>query len=171
MEAFAPIVRRWQRPLLNLAYRFCRNRAEAEEMVQEAFLRVYRKLHLYREDAAFSTWMFSVAVRLFTSHMRRRRPPGLPLAAFDRMPGEEPAALAIERRDRDEAVRRAVGTLPPRYQEAINLYYFLERDVEESARILGLSTGTFKSRLHRGRNMLRKKIGTLLGVRPAVAEV
>jgi RNA polymerase sigma-70 factor (ECF subfamily) len=170
IEAFEPIVRRWQGPLLNLAYRYCRNRGEAEEMVQEAFLRVYRKLHLYREEATFSTWMFSVAMRLFISHMRRRKPAGLPLEDFDRMPGGDPASLLVEQRDRDETVRRAVGTLPYRYQEAITLFYFLERDVEESARVLGVSTGTFKSRLHRGREMLRKKIGTLLAIRPAAAE-
>jgi hypothetical protein len=59
--AFERIVHRWQKPLLNLAYRFCRDRSRAEEMAQEAFLRAYRALGLWRKDAMFSTWLFALA--------------------------------------------------------------------------------------------------------------
>ena len=59
VPAFEAIVRRWQKPLINLAYRFCRDRARAEDMAQEAFLRAYRSLATWRKDAAFSTWLFA----------------------------------------------------------------------------------------------------------------
>jgi RNA polymerase sigma-70 factor (ECF subfamily) len=176
-DAFEGIVRRWQKPLLNLAYRFRRDRGEAEEMVQEAFLRVYRKLDLYREDSAFSTWMFTVATRLFTSHVRRKYPRWVQvedLDGFDRLTAGRltPGGTANPERgyDREDAVRRAVGTLPDRYRDAIVLFYFTERDIAESSRVLGISAGTFKSRLHRGREMLRKKVGSLLPAQPVPKE-
>ena len=65
VSAFEAIVRRWQKPLINLAYRFCRDRGRAEDMAQEAFLRAYRSLATWRKDAAFSTWLFALATNLF----------------------------------------------------------------------------------------------------------
>src|ERR1700716_2240726 len=65
IDAFGAIVERWQRPLVNLAYRFCGDVGRAEEMAQEAFLRAYGGLHTFRGDAAFSTWLFALATNLY----------------------------------------------------------------------------------------------------------
>lgn len=70
-SAFEAIVRRWQGPLVNLAYRFCWDRGRAEEMAQEAFLRVYRSLEKWRGEGAFSTWLFAVATNLYCTELRR----------------------------------------------------------------------------------------------------
>src|SRR5256885_6176399 len=70
-SAFESIVLRWQGPLVNLAYRFCRDRSRAEDMAQEAFLRAYRGLKGWRKDAAFSTWLFAVASNFYRSELRR----------------------------------------------------------------------------------------------------
>src|SRR5215510_13534071 len=70
-SAFEGIVRRWQGPLVNLAYRFCRDRGRAEELAQEAFLRAYKGLARWRRDAAFSTWLFALATNLYCSELRR----------------------------------------------------------------------------------------------------
>src|SRR5437764_94226 len=59
VSSFEGIVRRWQGPLVNLAYRYCRDRGQAEDMAQEAFLSAYRALHQWRGDAAFSSWLFA----------------------------------------------------------------------------------------------------------------
>ena len=74
VSAFEAIVRRWQTPLVNLAYRFCRDRGRAEDMTQEAFLRAYRSLASWRKDAAFSTWLFALATNLYRSEIRRLPP-------------------------------------------------------------------------------------------------
>ena len=71
ISAFEGIVRRWQGPLVNLAYRFCHDRGRAEEMAQEAFLRAYRALAQWRKDAVFSTWLFALATNLYRSELRR----------------------------------------------------------------------------------------------------
>jgi RNA polymerase sigma-70 factor (ECF subfamily) len=163
--AFEGIVRRWQGPLVNLAYRFCRDRGRAEDMAQEAFLRAYRGLAKWRRDAAFSTWLFALATNLYCSELRRI-PAGT--VALDEVP--EPADFratdgGLEDEDRDRAVRRAVAMLPPKYREALILFYFQEMDVPAAARSLGLPEGTVKARLFRGRQILREKLPTLLTTR------
>jgi RNA polymerase sigma-70 factor (ECF subfamily) len=69
VSAFEPIVGRWQKPLVNLAYRFCRDRSRAEDTAQEAFLRAYRSLASWRHDAAFSTWLFALATNVYRSEI------------------------------------------------------------------------------------------------------
>ena len=70
--AFENIVRRWQNPLINLAFRFCRDRQRAEDMAQDAFFHIYKQLDKFHGDAAFSTWIFAVSLNLYRSTFRRR---------------------------------------------------------------------------------------------------
>ena len=156
--AFEGIVRRWQAPLVNLAYRFCRDRARAEDMAQEAFLRVYSGLAGWRKDAAFSSWLFALAVNVYRSELRRIPPRTVPLDNVAEP--RDPRALdgGLEGADRDHAVRCAVQTLPAKYREALVLYHFHGMDLAGAARSLGLAEGTVKARLSRGRAILRGKL-------------
>jgi RNA polymerase sigma-70 factor, ECF subfamily len=158
ISSFGNIVRRWQTPLINLAFRFCRDRQKAEEMAQDAFMQIFRNLSKFRGEAAFSTWIFSVSLNLFRSVMRRK---SLPVESVDDLmdlaAGQIPY-LQIEEQERDEAIRRAVGSLPPRYRDALIVFYFREMNLMETAAILGVSEGTAKAWLHRGREMLRGKL-------------
>ncbi|MHC4698273.1 MAG: RNA polymerase sigma factor, partial [Planctomycetota bacterium] len=72
LEAFEGIVRRWQGRLVTLAFRFCRDRARAEDMAQTAFLKAYRSLEQWRGGGAFSNWLFAVAANVYRSEMRRQ---------------------------------------------------------------------------------------------------
>lgn len=155
--AFAVLVRRWQTPLVNLAWRFFRDRGRAEEMAQEAFLRAYRNLAQWRGDAAFSTWLFALAANVYRTELRRI--PAAPLS-LDQI--AEPADDRLARTDfddaqRDEALRRAVLALPPKYRDAVLLFYFHDQDVPAAARTLRVPEGTLKARLFRGRELLRSK--------------
>jgi RNA polymerase sigma-70 factor (ECF subfamily) len=158
LAAFDGIVRRWQGRLVSLAWRFCRDRMMAEDMAQDAFVRAFKALHTYRGEAAFSTWLTSVAMNTYRTAVRERPP-----VAFDldpaRLRGEGPGALAgLEQRERNDAVRRLVLTLPARYREPMVLYYFEEMNLAETAGALGLREGTLKARLHRGRDLLRRRL-------------
>ena len=156
-SAFEAIVRRWQTPLVNLAWRFCRDRGRAEEMAQEAFLRAFRNLAQFRGDSAFSTWLFSLATNLYRTELRRM--PASPLSLDEIAEPTDPrhAATAFENSSRDESVRRAVLALPAKYRDAILLFYFHEQDVPAAARTLRIPEGTVKARLFRGRELLRSK--------------
>jgi RNA polymerase sigma-70 factor (ECF subfamily) len=164
VSAFEGIVCRWQGPLVNLAYRFCHDRGRAEEMAQEAFLRAHRALGQWRKDAAFSTWLFAVATNLYRSELRRI--PARTVALDDVAEPMDARASdgGLEDRDRDRAVRRAVLALPPKYREALTLYYFHDMDVPAAAKSLSLPEGTVKARLFRGREILRSKLPQRLAV-------
>src|SRR5258708_12436489 len=111
-SGFEGIVDRWQGPLVNLAYRFCRDRGRAEDMAQEAFLRAYRSLDRWRREAAFSTWLFALATNLYCSEFRR-----IPaMVSLDQIPEPtDPRALdaGLEDADRSRPVVRPVPPLPP----------------------------------------------------------
>ena len=165
--AFEGIVRRWQSPLINLAYRFCRDRGRAEEMAQEAFLRAFRNLASWRQESAFSTWLFALATNLYCTELRRHPPITLP---FDELhEPADPHAIdgGLSERNQNAAIHKAVESLPPKYREVLTLYYFHEMDVPAAARSLGLPEGTVKAHLFRARNLLRAKLKPLLGERTA----
>ena len=163
VQAFEGIVRRWQGPLVNMAWRYCRDRGRAEEMAQEAFIRAWRGLAQWRREGSFSTWLFALAANVYRSELKRFPTETLPL---DDAP--EPAGPASQHRElaiksSNETVRRAVLALPPRYREPVVLYYFHEQDVAAAARNLGLPEGTLKARLSRARALLRQRFPQLEG--------
>ena len=163
ISAFEEIVRRWQSPLVNLAYRFCHDRGRAEEVAQEAFLRAYRNLKQWRKEAAFSTWLFALATNFYRSELRRI-PVHVPIDDIHEPVDPRAHDGGLEEEDRDRAVRRAVSALPEKYREALMLFYFHEMDVPTAATSLGVPEGTFKARLFRGREILRSKLPQLLAV-------
>jgi RNA polymerase sigma-70 factor (ECF subfamily) len=166
ISAYGGIVRRWQGPLINLAYRFCHDRGRAEDMAQEAFLRAYRALSQWRKDAVFSTWLFALATNLYRSELRRipARTVSVSLEDITEPVDTRASDGGLEDRDRDLAVRRAVLALPAKYREALILFYFHDMDVTTAAQSLGLPEGTVKARLFRGREILRGKLPLLMVV-------
>jgi RNA polymerase sigma-70 factor (ECF subfamily) len=154
--AFAVVVRRWQGPLVNLAYRFCRDRGRAEDMAQEAFLRAFRALASWRRDAAFSTWLFALAINVYRTELRRLPPPTVPdnESTSTTASGED----AMSEADRRRTVHKALQSLPPKYREPLILFYFHDRDVAATASSLQLPEGTVKARLSRGRALLKSKL-------------
>jgi len=158
LSAFEGIVRKWQRPLVNLAYRFCHDRSRAEEMAQEAFLRAYRSLGQWRREAAFSTWLFALATNLYRNELRRIPIHSSPLENVAELRAASNPEVGYETAVRDRAVRRAVESLPEKYRSSLLLFYFHDMDVGCAARSLGLPEGTVKARLARGREMLASKL-------------
>ena len=161
-SAFEGIVRRWQGPLVNLAYRFCGDRGRAEDMAQEAFLRAYRALAGWRKDAAFSTWLFALATNLYRSELRRIPAHNVSLDDVAELRDWRAIDGGLEDEDRDRVVRRAVLNLPAKYREVLILFYFHEMDVAAAARSLEMPEGTVKARLSRGREILRGKLPQLM---------
>ena len=164
VASFEGIVRRWQGPLVNMAYRFCNDRGRAEEMAQEAFLRVYRSLASWRRDAAFSTWLFAVAANLYRSELKRIPAGNVALDEVAELMDKHSHAHDFEKHQRDRLIRKAVMALPAKYRDAMILYYFHEMDVPAASKSLGVPEGTVKARLFRGREILRSKLPQLLEV-------
>jgi RNA polymerase sigma-70 factor (ECF subfamily) len=157
VEAFEGIVRRWQGPLVNMAWRYCRDRGRAEELAQEAFIKAWRGLKTWRREGSFSTWLFGVAANVYRSELKRFPTVTVPMEEI-----AEPSKPAMQHADltgrmSSETVRRAVLALPGRYREPVVLYYFHEMDLGAAARTMGLPEGTMKARLSRARELLRRR--------------
>lgn len=167
VSAFESIVRRWQGPLVNMAWRYCRDRGRAEELAQEAFLRAWRGLATWRREGNFSTWLFALAANVFRSELKRFPVATLPIEEIAEPSRPASQDAEFEKRNLNEAVQRAVLALPMRYREPILLFYFHEMDVAAAARTMGMAEGTIKARLSRGRELLRKRFPQLDALRAA----
>jgi RNA polymerase sigma-70 factor (ECF subfamily) len=171
IAAFEGIVRRWQGPLVNMAWRYSRDRGRAEEMAQEAFLRAWRGLANWRRESSFSTWLFALAANVYRSELKRFPVETLPLDAAPEPSGPAGQHNALQKKSIHEGVRRAVLALPLRYREPVVLFYFHEMDVAAAARTMGLPEGTLKARLSRARALLRKRFPQLENLEDGCAEM
>jgi RNA polymerase sigma-70 factor (ECF subfamily) len=132
IDAFSGIVERWQGRLINLAWRFCRDRSMAEDMAQDALVKAFKALDTLRGKAQFSTWLIALSLNCYRSSLRSREPVTVNLGLFRPASPDSSALTALQNRERDEMVRQLVTTLPPRYRDPIVLFYFQEMSVAET---------------------------------------
>ncbi len=160
-QAFEGIVRRWQGPLVNMAWRYCRDRGRAEDLAQEAFLRAWRGLAQWRRESSFSTWLFALAANVYRSELKRFPTVNLPLDEIAEPSTPAAQLITLSQKLSNEEVRRSVLSLPPRYREPVILYYFHEMDLRQAAATMSLPEGTMKARLARARALLRRRFPQL----------
>lgn len=166
-DAFEALVRRYQGRIIGLARGYTRNPADAEDLAQDVFVRLYRSLRRFRGDSLFRTWVYTVALNVIRSHhaSRGRREPvwgdsGADAErAFDPPDGAPDAEITFARR---EAIERALRELPPDLREAVMLRDVHGLDYREIAEATGAPMGTVESRIFRGRQRLRAALTALL---------
>lgn len=158
-EAFAVLVRHFQRPIFSFLGRMGLRQSEAEELAQEAFVRAWQHLHRYRfEQGAFSTWLYTIVRRLALNELdraeRRWQAP-----AGDAAPDpacEQPGpAQALHLQQRQGALQAALRRLPADDRSVLALAYVHELSLADVARLEGCSESAVKARLHRARARLR----------------
>lgn len=146
--AIAPLVRRYERPLLSLLMRLTGRPEEAEDLFQETWLRVIRGARSYDPLRPFPAWLFSIAWNLVKNQMRDSRPAS-PLSDAGHLAGvDDDPSHGLLLAERNERIRSLVGALPPHFCETLFLRYFEELSEREVATRLGIPVGTVKSRLH-----------------------
>jgi len=173
--AYRELLRRYERPVFSLIYRMVRDRALAEDLSQETFIKVLNALESYRPEYKFSSWIFKIANNAAIDQLRRHEPDTLSL---DGAPGartaEEIEATALQARSRGEspleelearemgsAIEQAIGRLRPEYRTAILLRHLEGRSYEEIAEVMDLPLGTVKTFIHRARLELRDYLADL----------
>lgn len=158
-EAFAELVRRYDRPVYHLAYRTLRDVEEARDVAQETFFKAYRSLRTYRPEKKFSTWIFSIAYHACCDRLnRRRRFSSEELGEYaDAAPGPEHRVIAL---DEAQRLRDAIALLPEKYRAVITLYHLQGRQYDEIADVLDLPMGTVKTHLFRAKEHLRRLLGS-----------
>jgi RNA polymerase sigma-70 factor (ECF subfamily) len=156
-RAFRALAPRYAVRAAHLARRICGNAADAEDIVQEAFLRVWINAPRWRPEAAFRSWFYRIVFNLALNKKRRA-----PFSSLD-VAGDpvDPALAADAAMERDEDSRRiaqAIASLPPRQQSAIALTYDEELSNAEAASVLGTSVSAFETLLVRARRTLRIRL-------------
>ena len=154
-EALALLLPRYRDKVFRLCFSMLRDRAQAEDVTQDIFLRVWRALPGYGAQAALSTWIYAISKNACLSELRKRKP----TVSIDQNEDDysaEVAALAAPDPD-DSAtvsVSQVLDKLPERYRQAVTLFYMEDKSYEQTAASLGLPLGTVKALLHRARKRL-----------------
>lgn len=173
-QLFHDLIRPCERSIYFLLYSILKNEADAEDAAQEAVIKAYANLHLFRGDAQFRTWVLSIARNEGLGRLRKlanRKEDSLDAEAGTQPGDYTPAILtswnevpskALEQKELGEILRRAVELLPEIYRNMILLRDVEGMDVRETAAALGISDGAVKVRLHRARTMLQKELAPLL---------
>ncbi len=172
-RAFAELVELYKDKIYHLGYRMLNQKQEAEDIVQETFLRVYMNLEKYDENQKFSTWIYRIATNLCIDRLRKRKPSySIDAEVTDGEGTDWHAMLASNEAGPDEElilsetqdnIREAIQTLPPKYKTVVILRYLHDMSLQEISDVLEMPVTTVKTRVHRGREFLRKKLESEYG--------
>ena len=165
-RAYAALVDRYKDRALTMATRLVGDRAEAEELVQDAFVRAYRSLERFRRESAFGTWFYRILYNLCMSAITRKRERPRQFTeheeeALDTVLADQDEPSALERMEEEELqamITEEVGCLPEKFKSAVLLFYVEGLSYDEMAEVLQLPLGTVKTNLFRGRNLLRRQV-------------
>jgi len=177
--AFGEILRRYESRVYALARRLTRSPADAEDVLQDTFVRVYRKLSSFRGEARFSTWLFRVATNCALMLRRRQRrqrtrPLDEYLPVFDGA-GRHPRSVLgwstaradelLDRRRLARSLRDGLERLPDGYRTALVLRDLEDLETREVGRILGITEAAVRQRVHRARLLMRGYLSHLVGAK------
>lgn len=166
MDAFGDLVRLYEKPIYNLAYRMLNNAQEAEDAAQEAFIRAYSNLHRYDITRSFKTWVFSIASNHCIDRIRKRRLTMLsidePLPPHPSLTSDQPMPeQSVIEGERSEIIELLLDELSPDYRAAVVLRYWYDMSYAEIADSLDTTESAIKSRLFRARQMLADKLQSM----------
>jgi RNA polymerase sigma-70 factor, ECF subfamily len=162
-EAFAAIVDRYKDRVFRLLSRYCRDSVECEDLAQEVFLKVFRKLHTFNHESQFFTWLYRIAANAATAHLSRASTRRLRLvedtSTFDQSDDcfESPTA-SLEQEEVASATRAIVESLPEKFRTILVLREFEGLSYTDIAEVLGVQLGTVESRLFRARQRFKDLI-------------
>lgn len=169
-SAFERLFERHRTMVFRFAYQMTHRVDDAEDLIQDAFVRAYNNLHRYRDEARFTTWLLRIVSNLATdrARMAKRRnsleqqEAAGALAWMTNGAGSDPVAN-LEKDRRQIAVEKGLAALPAHHRAVIILRDIEERDYQEIAKILGCTVGGAKLRVLRARRALRDRVAPLLG--------
>lgn len=152
--AFDLLLPRYRDRIFRLSVGILKDRAAAEDVAQDVFVRLWKALPGYQGQASLSTWIYAITRNACLSELRKRRPQ----ISLDDSGDDDGGPLQIAAPEQDDSatvsVERLLSRLPERYRQAVTLFYMEDRSYEQTAASLGLPLGTVKALLHRARHKL-----------------
>lgn len=174
-EAFNRLVLRHHRMVFNLAYRFVSDYEDANDLAQEAFIRVHKSLKRFKGSCSFTTWLYKIVLNLARNRYRWKKRRGEfskvsldnPGQDVDRGPMEVPdEALSVgtqlRRKEIQTRIEESLNQLPAEFREVLVLRHMEGMSYTEISKLLGCAEGTIKSRLHRARTEIRKLLADMV---------
>jgi RNA polymerase sigma-70 factor (ECF subfamily) len=168
-EAFGVLVGRYQDRLYPTVFRLTGCADEAQDILQDTFLRAFEKLDRFQGESSFYTWVYRIAVNLALSGRRKRRPLLRLFAANDGTerepifdPSEHDPSIPLERAERDRMIQEALNALAPDHRAVVVMKEYDGLHYDEIGAVLGVPVGTVRSRLHRARCDLRDRLRGLV---------
>ncbi|REE70496.1 RNA polymerase sigma-70 factor (ECF subfamily) [Paenibacillus taihuensis] len=173
--AFNKLVELYKDKLSRMAHKILRSKTDVEDVVQETFLKVYLNLNRFDENKRFSTWIFHIAKNVCLDLLRRRKTPPLPLdqpvtahseqnlSLHDVIPHTalSPEGEVIER-ELASKMTEVIEKLPEKYRTVVYQRYVLEMSMEDISQLNNIPVNTVKSRIHRGKEAMKKRWGKSL---------
>jgi RNA polymerase sigma-70 factor (ECF subfamily) len=166
VSAFEQLMCKHQKSVINTIYRFIGNRAKAEELAQEVFLKVYNSAQKYKPKAKFSTWLYKITSNLCLNELRKKRFETVSLSLDDL--GEEtndlidakqiPPDIALEKNERVALIKKALESLPEKQRMALILREYNDLSYKEIAEVMRCSVASVQSRLQRAKATLKEKL-------------
>jgi RNA polymerase sigma-70 factor (ECF subfamily) len=163
MDAFEKVYRRYNQRVYSHCLRIVRNSADAEDLTQEVFIQLFRKINTFRGDSSFTTWLHRLTVNQVLMHLRK------PIVKTEKTTEDGATPIRIVRGTENPsrmaqidriALDHAIAALPPGYRMVFILHDIEGYDHEEIGKILGCAVGTSKSQLHKARLRLRQFLTT-----------
>ncbi|WP_304065389.1 RNA polymerase sigma factor [Pedobacter glucosidilyticus] len=165
-QAYALLVKRYQRYVFTLALRFTKSREDAEEVAQDCFVKAFKYLSGYERKGKFTTWLYRIVYTTAMTYLRKKQVDVLSIDDENHQnvldSHQASTDLNTERKSRDYYLNLAIESLLPDYASIITLFYKGEQSLEEIAQIMGIEANTAKVKLHRARGRLKIKLEQLL---------
>ena len=160
ISAFAYFVETYQGMAINIAYRICENMQDAEDVVQESFVKAYKNLHTFRLESKFSTWFYRIVFNTAVTHTKAKMwvvDDEVENVAVD-LSSDLDTDTKLEMMETSEIVSHVLSKMPKAYGLLLNLFYLEDNSIKEIAEITGLNDSNVKVRLFRARNMFKEMI-------------
>ena len=157
-SAFAYFVNNYQGMAINIAYRICENMQDAEDVVQESFVKAYKNLHTFRLESKFSTWFYRIVFNTAVTHTNAKMwviDDEVENVAVD-ISSDLDTGIQIEMNETSEIVSHVLSKMPNAYGLILNLFYLEDNSVKEVAEITGLNNSNVKVVLFRARKMFKE---------------
>ncbi|HNX80553.1 MAG TPA: sigma-70 family RNA polymerase sigma factor [Candidatus Omnitrophota bacterium] len=163
-KGFEALVRKYQDRALNIVYSVVGNDRDSQDIVQEAFLKVYNNLQTFRKKSQFTTWIYRIVVNTAYDFLRKRKNIIIDGAILERTASSAFGPYdALSRKERDAMLQQALGNVPVVYRVALVLKDIENLRYEEIAQILQCSIGTVESKIYRARQILKGELVKLSG--------
>ncbi len=167
-EAYQKLLERYQKTVYHIVIKIIRNSDDAQDLVQETFMRAFNTLESYRSEFRFSTWLCKIAANCSIDYLRKKK---IKAFSMDKPYETQDGSVEMElqdtganpeeyllRKQKLVSIEEAIKTLPAKYKEVIVYRHHDDKSYEEISKILGIPIGTVKARIFRARELLKKKL-------------